>query len=106
MRAGALRHHIVIQQVTETQTGSGELTESWSTFATVWADMQPLTAREIYQMDQDAAERTTRFVIRYLAGVLHKMRISYDSRIFDIRTVINIKGRQRSMEIIAVEVAP
>ena len=56
-------------------------------------------------MDQEVAERTVRFFIRWQTGITHKMRISYDSRLFDIRTVIDVRERNRSIEIIAVEVA-
>ena len=105
MRAGELRHQIVIQTPTETQNASGSVSTSWGTFATVFADVRPLSSRETFQMDQDVAERTVRFFIRYISGITHKMRISYDSRVFDIRTVINTGARDRSIEIIAVEVA-
>ncbi len=105
MRSGELRHPIVIQTVTETQSASGELSESWGTFANVWADMQPLSSRETFQANQEIAHRTVRFYIRYLAGLTHKMRISYDSRIFDIETIINTRGRDRTIEIIAIEVS-
>lgn len=105
MRSGELRHAIIIETVTETQTASGSLSESWAPYATVWADMQPMRSTETFQADQDYAQRDTKFIIRYQSGITHKMRINYSGRIFDIKTLINLKERNRTIEIIAREAA-
>ena len=49
-------------------------------------------------------EVTTRFRIRYLAGVKAAMRISFASRTFDIQSVINPDERNRELHLMAVEV--
>lgn len=103
MQAGELREKIIIQSSTETRTGSGAVTNTWGTFATLWAAVEPMTGREFFQVDQLSAERTIKFVVRYKAGITAKMRISWNSRTFDIRSIINTKQRNRSMQLIAVE---
>lgn len=103
MRAGELRHLITIQQPIASQSSSGEETYTWPTYAQVYAAIEPMTMREFYQLDQDTAERTVHFIIRYKAGITAKMRISWDSRLYDIQSIINTKQRNRSMVLIAVE---
>ena len=102
MRAGALRHQIIIQSVAETPDASGS-PEVWSTFATVSAAYEPQSGKESMTEDQEQATLTTRFRIRYLSGVTAKMRISFDSRIFDIRSIVDVGGRQKQLHILCGE---
>jgi len=104
MRAGKLRHQIVIEQSTEARNSVGEVTASWATFATVRASVEPMQGRESFVASQDLAERTVRFRIRYLAGITPKMRVSYDSRTFDIQSVVNREERNRETHILCREV--
>lgn len=103
IRAGKLRNKIVIQQNTPSTDSFGERDASWSTFATVWADIKPLTSREYWDAVQVNAESTLKFVIRYLSGVTPKMRISWDSRIFNIESIINVDERNKMIVLLAVE---
>ena len=103
MRAGRMRQRITIQQTTESRTSSGAVTDSWGTYATVWADVIPVSGKEKFAAQEHHSEVTHRFRIRYNSGVTTKMRISYDSRIFNIRSVINLDERNRTTEMIAVE---
>lgn len=103
IQAGKLRHSIVIQQNTPTPDSFGEQDPSWSTFATVFADIKPLTSREFWDAKQVNAENTLKFIIRYLSGLDSKMRISWDSRLFNIESIINVDERNEKIVILAVE---
>lgn len=101
MRAGELDRKIIIEQQASGQDSIGEPNGSWSTFATVWASVKPVRANEIYSAQQVSPDRETRFRIRYLSGVTEKMRISYDSKYWDIRGIEEI-GRRQGLDLIAV----
>ena len=88
MRGGALRHLIVIQTKTESQSASGAVSESWSTFATVHARISPTGGRESWQGDVPDAGRMHDIEIRYLASVTVNMRITFGSRVFYIKELI------------------
>lgn len=103
LRIGRLRHRIIIQQVTETRDAAGSVIESWDTFATVWGGMDPIAGREYFAAKQTQAETTHRIRIRYLSGVLPKMRVFWDSRTFDITQVINYGERNEEMHLMATE---
>lgn len=75
MRAGDLRHKIVVQKLSTTKSGTGELVESWSEHATRRATVEPLKGREFFDARQIAAEVTTRIRLRHLDGITAKMRI-------------------------------
>jgi SPP1 family predicted phage head-tail adaptor len=110
LAAGELRHKIVIEQPVEapdTYGGAGVPT-AWQTFATVYAALEPGSAREFVSAQQLNAEQTTTIRIRYLVGLTPKMRVRYDdpergARTYDIQGVIDIDERRRHMHLICVE---
>jgi len=95
MKAGELDRRITIQQNT-VSAGSeyGEPQDSWTTFATVWADVVPMVGRELAQAQQISGEVTTKFIIRWLSGVQDNMRISYNSQYYDIFRVHELNRRE------------
>jgi len=103
VRIGKLRHRITIEQVSETQDPDGSVIESWSTYATVQASIEPISGREYVAAQSTQADVTHRIRIRYLSGIVPKMRVSYNSRIFDILSVINLGERNRELQLICRE---
>ena len=98
-RAGELRHTIVIQQEARTPDGQGGFTIVWNTFATVYGGFEPLSGVESVVARQLQDATTHRLTIRYLSGVKAGMRVLYNSRLFNIRDVLNLDERNRWMEL-------
>ncbi|HXC40330.1 MAG TPA: phage head closure protein [Burkholderiales bacterium] len=103
MRAGSLRKRITIESPTETQNSVGETTQTWSTFAVLWADMERLTGSEKIAAAQVNAGADTRITARWTAGVTEKMRIRYGSRMFQIVSALNVDERNQELDILAAE---
>lgn len=103
LKIGKLRHRITIQQATETQDGAGQPIPSWSTFATVWASVEPLQGKEYLLAQQTKANVSHKVTIRHLDGVIPKMRISYDSRTLQIVSVIHSEERDFVTTLMCVE---
>jgi SPP1 family predicted phage head-tail adaptor len=72
-----MRFSIVIQQPSNTRDDEGGVIQSWSTFASVRADMDMLTGREAAFAQNFAATAQYKITARYVAGVLPTMRVSY-----------------------------
>ena len=103
--AGRLTDRIVIEQATETRNSVGEVSLSWSTFATVWADVSALSGREAERYGQIVGFTGHKVTIRALAGVKPAMRILYaGSRTLEIGA-INEYERVWYMELICTEKA-
>ena len=104
MRAGQLRHTIIIQRLTATNTG-GVITHAWAEYDTVRAEViQPparFAASEFWAAQQVQDEEAVTFKIRYLSGVTQKMRVLYNYKAYDIKGVVDVKGRGREMMLIA-----
>ncbi|MDG9890564.1 phage head closure protein [Pseudomonas juntendi] len=86
MQAGKLRHRIEIQhKVTPRDPATGEFGEpSWQLFAKVWAQVTPLSTRDLIAAQAAQSEATARMVIRYRPGVLSTMRIIYRREVYSI----------------------
>lgn len=105
INAGNLTDRIVIEQASETRNAVGEVTLSWATFATVWADVQALSGREAERYGQMVGFTGHKVTIRQLAGVKPAMRILYQgSRTLEIGA-INEYERAWYMELICTEKA-
>lgn len=86
IQAGKLRHRIEIQhKVTPRNPETLEYGEpAWELFAKVWAEVTPLSARDLLAAQAAQSEATARMVIRYRPGVLPTMRIAYRGEVYSI----------------------
>src|SRR5512143_2305375 len=75
MRIGKLRHRVTIEQVAETQDADGAGLETWSTYATVQASIEPISGREYFAAQSTQADVTHRIVLRYMAGIVPKLGV-------------------------------
>lgn len=84
-----MTYSITIQKVTEGRSATGGVSESWTTHATCYADIEQVSGSEGFTSDMTVYSDVKRFVIHYTTGqsVTAKMRISYDSEIYWITSV-------------------
>ena len=101
MSASDMDRLITIQQPQQSQDDYGEpVTTGWIDFAKPWAQVIPVSGREYFDAAAARAEKLTRFRIWWRSGVTEAMRIVYDGRIYDVRSIIEI-GRRERLEIAA-----
>jgi len=103
MQIGKLRHYVDLQSSSDVPNDVGEIEKDWSTFASVWASIEPLSGRELLQYQQLNAELSHRIVIRYNSSINNKCRVVFDSRIFDINVVKNLEERNVHQELLCKE---
>ncbi|HEJ1057374.1 TPA: phage head closure protein [Pseudomonas putida] len=86
MRLGRLNHLITIEHLVKTRDPvTLEFGEStWQKFAQVYAEVSPLSARDLIAAQAAQSEATARMVIRYRPGVLPTMRIVYRGEVYSI----------------------
>lgn len=99
---GSLWTRVTIEQATETRNAVGEPVLTWSTFATVWADVQSLSSREMERYGETVGFMTHRVMIRYLSGLTSAMRIQYRNRTLEIGQILE-RDRLWHQEIICTE---
>ena len=84
----AFREKIIIQQPTEARGDAGGVEETWTTYKTVYAEIDDLSGGEDNTSDMVVYVNGLSFKIhkKDAPDVTTKMRISYDSEYWYIRT--------------------
>ena len=103
MISGKKSKKIVIESVSEGRNSLGGITEAWSTFSSPFAKVEPLGGKEAFFNREMNASNMVKFTINFETGITTKMRISYDSRIFDILSKINLNERSKEIEMVCEE---
>lgn len=89
-----LRHRITIQQKSKTSDGQGGFSYSWSTLATVWAKVSPVSTRERLYGQQIEYQRTHQIWLRYRSDITQEMQVTFDGRTFQIKGVFSPDERK------------
>ena len=103
LRSGEMDTKATVQTPAESQNAVGEPVLTWSTFATRWISVLPLSGTEQLQAAAAEANVTHRIRMRYTDGLKPKMRLVADGRTFEIMSVIE-RGRREEHELMASEV--
>ena len=108
LRIGTLRHRLAIQQRSSAQDSMGGQVTTWTTLATVWGDIQPLTGNKLITAQAMHARVTHQVVMRYrplLADpkTVAALRLVYKGRYFSVLASINEGERNRSITLLTAE---
>ena len=103
MFAGRLRHRVDLQSVAESQSGTGAVKRSWSTYATVWAEVRPAQGGERFTAQRVTAETTHTVRIRWRSGVTTADRVKFGARVFEIESILNPDERDRELVLLCKE---
>ena len=104
MKIGELRHRVTIQEKTVTIDTYGGEVVAWADVATVWAAVEPLSGREFLEGGRLENEINHRIRIRYREGLTPSMRVCWQSRAFDIESVIERESRRREIWLMCREI--
>lgn len=89
LEAGRLRHRVRIEQLENLldsngeaiqDENTGEVARAWVEVATVWAAVEPLSAREFIQSQATQSQISARIVIRFREGLNAAMRLVHVRR--------------------------
>lgn len=104
MQAGKLRELVSVQTFTRTPDGQGGfVSKAWTDFLVTHAAITPATSREAWAARQLEHNITHSVSMRYFAGILTEMRIKYGTRVFNIKSIIDIDERHREYKIMCEE---
>lgn len=109
MNAGKFRNLITIQQPTSAQQTDGSYGVTWSTFATVYAAIEPLTGKELVMAGGVETMYTHRIRTRAIGGITPNMRVQFVdgfsgvTRYFSIVHIRNVESGNREMQLICEE---
>lgn len=109
IKPGELRHKVDILTPPVDRNDYGEVDETaeWPVFKEgVWASVEPLKGRELFNAQQINSELTLRVKMWYIPGVKAKMRIRSRGQVFEIvGPPIDNKQINRELELMCKEVS-
>jgi SPP1 family predicted phage head-tail adaptor len=98
---GKLNRRLTLEAPTETADGAGGVTRSYSPVATLWAHVEPVSARGVVEAQALGVNVTHRIRVRYSADITLRHRFRDGARIF--RIVAIRERRMRFLDIDAEE---
>lgn len=105
MRAGQLRHRITILTPSgEVRDSYGGVTPQWSELAKPWAEIIPVSARELEVARGYSPTVSHQIRIRYRTDINSRCTISYATRSFSINGVVDPDGRRRELLMYCTEI--
>lgn len=97
--ASRMNKQITLQSFTATSNSAGGYNTTWNIAATVWAEVKPISGREIFDADQIEDTESVIFTIRYIDNASTNMRIQFLSDYYNIRSIINVGLKNETLEI-------
>lgn len=104
MPAGPLNHRIRFERETRTEDEGGGYSETWTTVATVWAGVEPISAREQLQAGQLEESAMYRVTIRRRSDLTAAMRVVWltnGGKVLNLRQVPDPGPREAYMVLVA-----
>lgn len=101
-QAGQLDRRITIQTFSETTDSFGQEVKSFSTLASVWANVVEKVGREGEDGEMIAATKKVEFVIRYRTDVDEEMRIIYNNNTYKIQAIQSADARKAFLKIVCL----
>lgn len=100
--AQELNRKITFQELVITQDPiTFDIIETWVDFVSVFAKVEPLFGREYFAAAAVQAEDTTKFTMRYRGDIVASMRILFDGKHHNIKSIQNIRSANRETLIYA-----
>ncbi len=101
---GTLDRKIELQEKVSTAADSvGQRTFTWTTFATVWAAIVPVSAREQEFAKSFGGDTSHKVTIRYRSGITRAIRILFGTRVLHVNGVLNPDERNVRLELFCAE---
>jgi SPP1 family predicted phage head-tail adaptor len=92
------RYKIDFLHFTKEQDDFGEQTDTWKTFKSgIWASVEPLLGTELFTAFTANSKIEVKFNMRYITGIDNTMRIKYNNDVYEILSVVNVKGLNREL---------
>lgn len=99
-----MRKHLVsIQRQSSTQGATGQPANTWTETATWWASINPVSGREYFNASGERAEVTHKIEGRYGPTIAPRDRIVHGSRVFNVKSVLNLEECNHWLQLMATE---
>ena len=110
MRAGRMNRRAVLQSPNPTRGADGSLIDGWTTVATVWAALEPVSGRDLVDNGRVATEITHKMIIRYRSDPRDTWRVQITenaaaplTRSFKVSAITNPRDGRQELNLLLKE---
>lgn len=103
---GRLRHRVLLQRALRTGDEGGSALVAWETVAVLSAAIDAISGDEIEIADASMGRAILRVTLRYRNDVGPSSRFLVGSRILNVRSALDVDGRQRWLQCQCEEELP
>lgn len=106
MIAGRLRHRLQVQAPLESRDDIGGVTRVWVAVGDVWAHIEPLKGRELFEAQSIEARLNTRVTMRAFPDLDPTWRLVWldKDRAYQVYSVRDVDERHRMTEVLCQEI--
>jgi SPP1 family predicted phage head-tail adaptor len=91
------RHKIIFLKQVQGYDDFGSPLNHWEPFREVWASKEPLLGNEYFTALTIDTKVEVKFNMRYVDGITNDMRIQHGDEMYEILSVVNVKGLNREL---------
>lgn len=108
MKAGTLRHRVMIQSPTRTVNSVGEAVITWTDTYPMWCNIRPVTARETMRSNQPLVDCDVIIECRYNRWLQTDYRLKWEragqtTQYFNITGIVDRDEKHREFELTATK---
>lgn len=104
VESGKFKHRIELQEPLYTQNqDTGAMTPSWTQVASLWASIEPLSARDLIAAQAQQSKVIARITIRATADIRPNMRIIHNGKVYSIEGIL--PDKDSGLEFITIPVS-
>jgi SPP1 family predicted phage head-tail adaptor len=100
MRPGLLNRRVVVQQQSTTQDAIGQPVLTWTTFATLWADIRHSSGVESIKADALTSTVRASIRVRYTRTITTGMRVVEGTTTYNIVAVLPDMGGKEYTDLV------
>lgn len=104
LRNGALRHRVTVQAMTEEEDDFGQMVQSFTTLASRWASIDPVSGTETVAGGKIREGTTHKVRLRWATGLNARCRIVFGTRTFEVLEVLNFREQKAFADLLCREV--
>jgi SPP1 family predicted phage head-tail adaptor len=97
--AGKLNCRVIIKQPAAVQDAAGQPIPTWTTLATVWANIRSLNGLETIKGGAEASVAKASIRIRYRTDVTAAMRVVHGSTTYEIKAVLPDEAGKQYLDL-------
>lgn len=103
MDIGRTNKRVSFCEFVEEKNEMNQTTQVLKKIRTVWASVEPKSGREYIEAEKEHPELTYIITTRYMDNVTPDMYIQYRDRLFNIRSIRNIRENNEMLEMSCTE---